>query len=192
MVFLAAANGALALTATVAAGVALAIALALAVVVMRMRRAQTAVLGSAGERDLVSHAEAMQTGFDALEEMVEDAVARVQQRNKDNEVLLGRCITHTAVVRYDAWGELTGRQSSSIALFDSHRNGVVMSSIVHRDQARLYVKQLREGVAEYELSPEEEEAIKAALAHSATPAAPTAEPHPPAHRRGTEPEAAAG
>jgi hypothetical protein len=40
---------------------------------------------------------------------------------------------------------------------------VVVSSIVHRDQARLYVKQLHEGEAEIALSPEEQEAVDTAL-----------------------------
>jgi len=39
----------------------------------------------------------------------------------------------------------------------------VLSSIHHRDQARLYAKQVREGQGELELSPEEDEAIRLAL-----------------------------
>jgi hypothetical protein len=38
-----------------------------------------------------------------------------------------------------------------------------VSSIVHRDQARLYVKQLHEGESEIALSPEEQEAVDTAL-----------------------------
>ena len=55
-----------------------------------------------------------------------------------------------------------GSQSTSIALLDAHRSGLVLSSIHHRDQARLYAKQIREGKAEFELSPEEHEAIRLA------------------------------
>jgi len=39
----------------------------------------------------------------------------------------------------------------------------VISSILHRDQARLYVKQVREGNPEYELSPEEQQAVEDAM-----------------------------
>ena len=42
----------------------------------------------------------------------------------------------------------------------------MISSILHRDQARLYVKQVREGNPEYELSPEEQQALEAAMAKS--------------------------
>jgi Protein of unknown function (DUF4446) len=74
------------------------------------------------------------------------------------------CVAYTSLVRYDAMGELSGQQSSSMALLDSHRTGVVVSSILHRDQARVYLKQGREGESELELSPEERQAIDAAMA----------------------------
>ena len=62
-------------------------------------------------------------------------------------------------MRYDAYSEMSGRQSTSIALLDSSGSGIVLSSIHHRDQARLYAKQVATGAAELELSPEEEEAV---------------------------------
>jgi hypothetical protein len=40
----------------------------------------------------------------------------------------------------------------------------VVSSILHRDQARVYVKQVRGGESELELSPEEQQAIEDAMA----------------------------
>jgi hypothetical protein len=66
-------------------------------------------------------------------------------------------------VRYDAYNEMSGRQSTSIALLDAHRDGIVLSSILHRDQARLYAKLVHGGRAELELSPEEAEAVRLAL-----------------------------
>jgi hypothetical protein len=51
----------------------------------------------------------------------------------------------------------------SIALLDSTRSGLVLTAILHRDQARLYAKQVHAGRGELELSPEEDEAIKLAL-----------------------------
>jgi len=51
----------------------------------------------------------------------------------------------------------------SIALLDGARSGIVLTCIHHRDQARVYAKQLREGLSELELSPEEAEAVRLAL-----------------------------
>jgi hypothetical protein len=66
-------------------------------------------------------------------------------------------------VRFDAYNEMSGRQSSSIALLDTTGSGIVVTSIHHRDQARVYAKQVRDGRSEIELAPEEQEAVKIAL-----------------------------
>ena len=66
-------------------------------------------------------------------------------------------------MRYDAYNELSGRQSVSIALLDGTHSGVVLTCIHHRDQARVYLKQVHGGNGELELSPEEAEAVQLAL-----------------------------
>ena len=73
-------------------------------------------------------------------------------------------IAYHGLVRYDAYNEMSGRQSTSIALLDARGSGVVVSSIHHRDQARFYAKQVVAGQGTLQLSPEEEEAIRVALA----------------------------
>jgi hypothetical protein len=129
----------------------------------RLRAAQRAVLGEGAERDLVAHAQTLQSGFEELRRLVQSTAGRLEERLATNEQRLGRTISRTAVVRYDAYGEMTGRQSSSMALLDDTGTGVVLSSILHREQARMYVKGVREGQSEFELSPEENEAIDTAL-----------------------------
>lgn len=129
----------------------------------RLRAAQKAVLGDAGQRDLVTHAQSLQSGFEELQRMVQGTLTRLEERLAINERRFGRTISRTAVVRYDAYGEMTGRQSSSMALLDDTGTGVVFSSILHREQARMYVKGVREGQSDFELSPEENEAIDTAL-----------------------------
>jgi hypothetical protein len=51
----------------------------------------------------------------------------------------------------------------SIALLDDTQSGIVLTCIHHRDQARVYGKQVRAGQGELELSPEEAEAVRVAL-----------------------------
>ena len=58
------------------------------------------------------------------------------------EQRLDGAIAYRSLVRYDAYGEMSGRQSTSIALLDASQSGIVLSSIHHRDQARLYAKQV--------------------------------------------------
>jgi hypothetical protein len=155
-------QGIVALAAGGVAIVALLFAIVLGFKLRRVRTAQRAVLGD-GQRDLVSHSEELQTAFTQLRDWVEESIEHFERRMGEVEQRLDGCVAHRALVRYDAYNELSGQQSSSLALLDSRRSGVVVSSIVHRDQARLYVKQVHEGEAEHALSPEEQEAVDQAL-----------------------------
>jgi len=89
--------------------------------------------------------------------------ASLERRMGSAEDRLDGAIAYRSLVRYDAYNEMSGQQSTSIALLDARRDGVVLSSILHRDQARLYAKQVRDGRSELELSPEEAEAVRLAL-----------------------------
>jgi hypothetical protein len=157
-------TGIIALGAAVAALVALLIAIVLAVRLRRLRAAQSAVLGRHGSQDLVTYVESVGDGFTDLREWVEGALARVDERLAATSDRIDGTIAYRSLVRYDAYGEMGGHQSSSIALLDAHKSGVVISSILHREQARVYVKQLTDGVPSLELSPEEQEAVDTALA----------------------------
>ncbi|MGA2469603.1 MAG: DUF4446 family protein [Solirubrobacteraceae bacterium] len=136
---------------------------ALAWVVRRLRVAQRAVLGEGEAVDLVAHAVALTREVVALRDYLDEVAARLDARLVEAEHRLDRSISHRALVRYDAYNEMSGHQSLSIALLDATRSGIVLSSILHRDQARLYVKQVRDGESELTLSPEEEEALRLAL-----------------------------
>ena len=144
--------------------VALVLALVLAVRVRRLRSAQQVVLGAGGRDDLVAHAAALSGAFGQLHDRVEEIAARMETRMAEAEHRIDGAIAYRALVRYDAYGELSGHQSTSLALLDAERNGVVLSSIAHRDTARLYCKQVLDGRGEHLLSPEEDEAIRRALA----------------------------
>jgi len=142
--------------------VGLAWSIALTVAWRKLRAAQRAVLGP-GEQDLVAHAAHLQASYETLAQYVEDFGTRLDARVTHAEGRLDGAITHRALVRYDAYGEMSGRQSTSLALLDTHRSGVVLSTIHHRDHARLYAKQVHRGKSDLELSPEEIEAIALAL-----------------------------
>ncbi|MBS1869805.1 MAG: DUF4446 family protein [Actinobacteria bacterium] len=156
-------TGIVALAAGALALVALATAIWLALALRRLRRDQRLVLGDHGTRDLVEHAAGLEREFRVLHEYVEDAAERLHERMAEAERRLDGAVAYRALVRYDAYGEMSGHQSTSIALLDAHRDGVVLSSILHRDQARLYAKRVEGGVGELELSPEEQEAVRIAL-----------------------------
>jgi hypothetical protein len=159
-------QGIVALAGAGVALLALIFCIVLAVKLRRLRAAQRTVLGPSRDADIVQHAASLQDAFVQLRDWVEDTAAGLESRVDAAEQRMDGCVAHTSLVRYDAMNELSGRQSSTLALLDSRRTGVVLSSILHRDQARFYVKELREGASEHELSPEEQQAVDAAVTES--------------------------
>lgn len=153
------------IAALAAAGLALLALLVAAVAARRVRalRGDRALVIGEEERDIVSHAAALDRRLDDVSADLEAGLSRLEGRDRELAGGLAGAVTNVGVIRYDAMGEMTGRLSSSIALLDSARTGVVLSSIHHREQARVYVKPLVEGSSEFELSPEEEEAVEAAM-----------------------------
>jgi Protein of unknown function (DUF4446) len=154
------------IVALAAAGGALIALIVAAIALLRLRRVradQRVVLGDRERRDLVEQGAQLERHFRDLNTYVEDVAGKLTERLAVAEERLDGAIAHSAMVRYDAYNEMSGRQSTTIALLDSRRSGVVVSSIHHRDQARVYAKQVTDGKGELELSPEEEEAVRIAL-----------------------------
>jgi hypothetical protein len=66
-------------------------------------------------------------------------------------------------VRYDAFADLSGRMSFSLALLDERGDGIALSALTGRSDTRVYAKSIAAGQGEHELSPEELQAVQAAL-----------------------------
>jgi HAMP domain-containing protein len=148
----------IAIGAAVAAGVLLLAVLYLAVVLRRMRRGQRLVVGT-DSHDLVEYAMSLLARVEQVEgraSAVEAAAAEVGKR-------VDRCLERRSMLRYDAIEGAGGRQSVTIALMDASRSGLIVSAIQGRDYARIYVKEIRDGLSDVELSPEEMRALEQAV-----------------------------
>jgi hypothetical protein len=156
-------QGIIAIAAAAVAVLALLGCMGLAIGLRRMRRAQRVVMGEEGQRDLVAHAARIEEAFADLREYVDETAKRLEERLGGVEAALRGTFSHRALVRYDAYNELSGHQSMSIALLDHEQSGIVLSCIHHREQARVYGKQVHSGRGELELSPEEAEAVRLAV-----------------------------
>ncbi|HET8604115.1 MAG TPA: DUF4446 family protein [Marmoricola sp.] len=75
-----------------------------------------------------------------------------------------QALRHLAVVRYDAFGDMGGHLSWTMALLDDQGDGVLVTSIHGRSDARTYAKPVARWSSDQQLSPEEEEAIAHARA----------------------------
>jgi len=157
------ASSIIALAAVAVSLVAVAVAVSTAVKLRRLYADQRLVLGN-GDRDVVGHVADLERAFQALRHSVAAAAGELEARLTESEARLEGAITRRALVHFDAYNEMSGRNSSSLALLDGGGSGVVLTAIHHRDQSRLYAKEIVGADAEVPLSPEEEEAVRLALA----------------------------
>jgi Protein of unknown function (DUF4446) len=138
----------------------------------KLRRA-TAVLarGSRGPEGQASLIEATQRNTERTEvigEEIADLRALVADGMKDRKdkrpADAPGGVRNVALVRYDAFGEMSGRMSFSLALLDEHGDGVTISAIAGTGDTQVYAKGVADGKGEHELSPEEQQAVASALA----------------------------
>lgn len=163
------------LAGVIGAGVAV-VALVLAIVALvrlrRVRADQRILLPDGARADLANRQATLQRAVDAVEAGLRELeeITRTQAERTESE--LASSLRFQGLVRYDAYTEMGGRQSWSIALLDGHGTGAVISCLHARDHARVYMKEIVEGVAGQRLSPEEERAIAIARGTEAPPAPP--------------------
>jgi hypothetical protein len=121
--------------------VALVVALAAAALAVVSLRRQAASRGLPGVAELPEDVQGLRQEVAALRVEGSDA------------------LRHLAVVRYDAFSDMGGHLSWSVALLDDAGDGVVLTSIHGRSEARTYAKSISAWTCEQQLSPEEDEAI---------------------------------
>ena len=139
---------------------ALLLAILLAIRTGRMTR-QYKVLSAAD--DQASFVEVVARKTAEVEELRAD-VADLAAELRATQGELNQAIRHVSLVRYDAFGDMGGRMSFSVAMVDDHGNGFVLTTVHARSESRTYVKQLRGGMAEVALSPEEQQAVEDVIA----------------------------
>jgi hypothetical protein len=145
----------LALAGAVAGGLALILAIVSSLRLRRMRRSYTVLQGADGPASFVDVVARKTEQVDGLRQ----EVAAVQQRLDAVQSDLADAISHVAVVRYDAFSDMGGRLSFSVALLDDLGDGLVITSINGRTETRTYAKGVKGGASEASLSPEEEQVV---------------------------------
>ena len=96
-------------------------------------------------------------------ERLEKAAKTLNGRDQLQQLQIEAGIRRVGMVRYDAFEDVGGRLSFSCALLDEHGAGVVLTSINGRQDTRVYAKPVAGGTSTYNLSLEEEEAIRQAM-----------------------------
>ncbi|TMK36711.1 MAG: DUF4446 family protein [Actinobacteria bacterium] len=121
--------------------------------------------GAPGGREPAS----VPTGDDAVGsllgkiERLEQAVRALHGTDRRQQFQIEGSVRRVALLRYDAFEDVGGRLSFSCAMLDEHGTGVVLTSINGRQETRVYAKPVAVGTSTYNLSAEEEEAIRQAM-----------------------------
>lgn len=142
-----------------------AVVLSLAAVVLSLRRTlrerrQRSRLPVAPDERIEVLVEAHSRSMQRLEKAMRQLAAGEQKLAE----MMQAAVQHVGVVRFDAFEDMGGRLSFSAAMLDSRGDGVVITSINGRQDTRCYAKQIRGGTSIHNLSGEEEQAIREALA----------------------------
>ena len=148
-----------AIGAAVVAALALLLAIWLFVRQRALRRGQMVLMGG-DQTDLMSYALSLLARVESVEARATEVESIVDSLGRR----VDSCLQQRSLIRYDALDGSGGRQSVSMALLDASGSGFVLTAIQDREYARIYVKELREGEADLELSPEERKAVDEALA----------------------------
>lgn len=131
----------------------------------RYQRNQHVIMGSRGTVDIVEHVTSLDDKLNNIRTVVEDLTLAA----RDHEVRIDNCLSRVGIVRFDAYQDLGGRQSTAVAFLNAVEDGVIITTVVSRDFARMYVKLIRDGKADIPLAPEEVQALDQARSRGNAP-----------------------
>ncbi|MFA7169299.1 MAG: DUF4446 family protein [Candidatus Paceibacterota bacterium] len=91
--------------------------------------------------------------------------AIIALRDADQRILktLSYAVQKVGMIRFNPFDEVGGNQSFAVALLDNYNSGVIILSLYSRDGVRIYAKPIQAGKSEYQLSKEEEDALRIAM-----------------------------
>ncbi len=94
---------------------------------------------------------------------LEDAQTEAFHRIDLVEQRLPFAMSRVGVVAYDAFGNISGNLSRSIAMISEQGDGIVLSILAAREEILFFAKEIRAGRGMEQLSPEEQAALDRAL-----------------------------
>ncbi|MCR5095093.1 MAG: DUF4446 family protein [Lachnospiraceae bacterium] len=121
----------------------------------RLRRLMRGKTASSLESEIIHLFEAN----DVLTENAHD----LQRRMDTQEQIIETCFRKSGLVKYDAFNQMGGKLSFALALLKEDNNGIILNSVHSPEGNYTYVKEVKEGRCDLELSSEEEKALNSAL-----------------------------
>ena len=97
---------------------------------------------------------------------IDDLKANQELQGKDIEALkenILKTYQKFGLVKYDAFNEMGGQLSFSLAMLDKNNNGFLLNTVHNREGSYTYAKEIFDGKSEIDLSEEEKEALRKAI-----------------------------
>ena len=98
------------------------------------------------------------TELETMQDMHDEHGDKIEQIH----LRLRRAVQGVNTVRFNPFREVGGKQSFATALLNEQGDGVVISTLYSRDRTSVFAKPIKQFASEYELTPEEEQAMKGA------------------------------
>lgn len=124
----------------------------------RLARRQARILRGVAGNDL----EEMLLDYAKNSEQVRRQIDASGETGAANTEAIRRGLRRVALVRYDAFENIGGKQSFSLALLDDIGSGILLTSLVSRQDMRLYAKPVVAGTSPMRLTDEEQAALRQA------------------------------
>ena len=102
------------------------------------------------------------TRFKEMDKVKKNA-RRVTAEHQKFKGHLDSCYNKIGLIKYDAFENLSGKLSFSLALLNKDNSGIVLNTLHSRDGCYTYAKEIIKGESYITLSEEEKEAIKKAM-----------------------------
>ena len=104
-----------------------------------------------------------------IERIIEDNeyIREVTTENKKNIRSINKeletCFNKIGIVKYDAFKQMGGMLSFSIALLNEINDGYILNSVHNTEGCYVYIKEIKSGMSEIDLSEEEKKALYQAM-----------------------------
>ncbi len=125
----------------------------------RLEKRYRALLGSTEGRN----AEVLLLDYIARTNSLSVQLEQTQSELTDLRNVSRQHVQKVGILRYNAFDDIGGEQSFSLALLDANATGVVISGLCGREETRVYAKPVKAGRSTHNLSDEEITAIARAI-----------------------------
>ena len=92
--------------------------------------------------------------------------ASMEKNRKDIQALYKKfegAFQRVGIIKYDAFNQMGGQLSFSLALLDENDNGFILNSVHSTDGCYSYTKEIKNGICEISLGDEEKQALDVAM-----------------------------